>query len=155
MFLKIIFTLIVVISSLAYPVLASELSDPVELPEARPEELQFIETRLADMPVDMPIFPGSEEVAANITKQGGFEIRTQVFQVASPYKTVVDYYKKRLGKQVDFVNQDSVEGKDITHLSITSGSKSKNILIEDAGDELVRFTFTSFQGGGGYPTQQG
>ena len=67
MFFKVVSTFIVVIFSLTYPVWASELSDPVQLPTAPPEELQFIETRLADMPVDIPIFPGAEEVAANIT----------------------------------------------------------------------------------------
>jgi len=155
MFFKVVFTFIVVILSLTCPALASELSDPVKPPEPRPEELQFIETRLADMPVEMPIFPGAEEVRANITKQGGFEIRTQVFQVISPYKKVVAYYKKRLGKQADFINQENIQGRAVTHFSITSGSKSKNILIEEANNGFVRFTFTSFQGGGGYPTQQG
>jgi len=141
----------IVVVLLAAPAWAGEL-DGYNPQPVQNEQLRFIPTNISQVTIDMPVFPGASEVSSDILMQGTFGVDTQIFQAKSSYEKVVRFYQSRLGKQAIVINEEIVEGRRVKHFSLVSGSKSKNVIIEDVGNDTSRIIFTSFQGGGGFPT---
>jgi hypothetical protein len=113
------------------------------------EELRIIPNSQAATLTTLPIHPKAQEVSGHTLKQGGFEIKTQVFRVPEKYKKAVKYYQKRIGRNSEFNETLGADGKQKAHFYMKSGSQSRNVIIEEIDKKNTRVTFTIFEGGGG------
>lgn len=121
-------------------------SDPQPIKE---EQLRVISNQEARTLTTLPIHPKAEQISGHTLKQGGFEIKTQVFNINEKYKKVFKYYKKKMGKNSEFEEKKDSNGKQAAHFFQLGGSQSRNVIIEEEGKKATRVTFTIFEGGGG------
>jgi len=127
------------------PVFAGELDSYRERP-AQQNSLKVLSLSEGDT-LEFPLYPKSQEIKGNILEQGSFHIKTHIFQAPKAFHKVLQFYKKRLGQNVDLDEAATPTGKK-AHFNLIAGSQSRNVVLEELSNNQTRITFIVFEGGG-------
>ncbi len=100
----------------------------------------------------VPIYPGAKVVedSGSVRFSGGAQkgsatIGGASFTTRDPVNAVVEFYKAKLGKQVNIVESTS-EGKHVVVLNVVSDKGWKTITVEDEGNGVTKVAIATMSG---------